>query len=57
MSDSGKATISGILVSHQELSLKFVWLGGHYHYTIIPLYHYSPTTKSLTPGLARPRSL
>ena len=24
-----------ILVSHQELSLKFVWAGSHYYYTII----------------------
>ena len=30
-----KGTICRILVSHQELSLKFVRAGAHYHYTII----------------------
>ena len=30
-----KATICSILFSHQELCLKFVRTGGHYHYTII----------------------
>ena len=32
-----RPTICCILVSHQELSLKFVRVGGHYHYNIIRL--------------------
>ena len=47
-----QAAICCILVSHQKISLKFVWVGGHYHYNII-----RQPQKSLAPGLARPRSL
>ena len=47
-----KATIYCILVSHQELSLKFVQVGSHYHYAII-----CQPQQSSAPGLARPRSL
>lgn len=47
-----KATICSILFSHQELCLKFVRTGGHYH-----LYNYSPTAKKFGCGLAMSRRL
>ena len=52
LSQPYKATLGCILVSHEELSLKFVRAGGHYHYIIIRI-----TQISLAPGLARSRSL
>ena len=36
---SDKDTICCVLVSHQGLSLKVTWVGGH-----LPLYHYSSTS-------------
>ena len=45
LSESHKATICCILVSHQEVPLKFMRAGGHYLYT---QYHYLPTTKKFS---------